>query len=97
MLTVIHNNGIVNVNQQRRWMMTDIAALKECIKKSGYSMVFVAKRTGILRETMYNRLKTGDFKLSEIQALSHVLNLSRDERDKIFFTIESELNSTIIN
>lgn len=77
--------------------MTNIVALKNCIEEAGYSMVFVAEKTGILRETLYNRLKTGDFKLSEIQALSRVLNLSRDERDEIFFANESEFNSTIIN
>ena len=74
--------------------MTDIDALKECIASKGMSMTFVAERTGILRETLYNRMKTGDFKISEISALSQVLNLSRDERDNIFFATESELKST---
>lgn len=65
--------------------MTDIDALRECIENRGMSMTFVAEKSGILRETLYNRLKTGDFKISEISALSSVLNLSRDERDEIFF------------
>ncbi len=73
--------------------MTDIIALKKYIEESGYSMVFIAEKTGILRETLYNRMKTGDFKLSEIQALSRVLSLSRDERDEIFFANDSELKS----
>ena len=54
----------------------------------------MAEKSGILRETLYNRMKTGDFKLSEICALSKVLNLSRDERDNIFFANECELKST---
>lgn len=70
--------------------MTDISALRRCIEEHGMSITFVAKRTGILRETLYNRMKTGDFKISEISALSKVLNLSRDERDTIFFAANSE-------
>lgn len=75
--------------------MTNTSALRECIKNRGMSITFVAEKSGILRETMYNRLKTGDFKISEITALSSVLNLSRDERDDIFFAMSSELKSTV--
>ena len=75
--------------------MTDVAALRKCIEDRGMSITFVAGKTGILRETLYNRMKTGDFKISEISALSRVLNLSRDERDDIFFATISELNSTL--
>lgn len=64
--------------------MTDINALRKCIENRGMSMTFVAEKSGILRETLYNRLKTGDFKISEISALSSVLSLSKDERDEIF-------------
>ena len=70
--------------------MTDVIALKRRIEMSGMTITFVAEKTGILRETLYNRMKTGDFKLSEICALSQVLNLSRDERDSIFFANNSE-------
>lgn len=77
--------------------MTDIKALKNCITNRGMSVKFVAEKSGILRETLYNRMKTGDFKISEISALSNVLNLSRDERDNIFFAAECELNSTNVN
>lgn len=70
--------------------MTDIQALKSCIENSGMTFVAIAEKSGILRETLYNRLKTGDFKLSEICALSRVLRLDRDARDEIFFANESE-------
>lgn len=76
--------------------MTNVNALKKCIESRGMTMTFVAKKSGILRETLYNRFKTGNFKISEISALSQVLNLSKDERDEIFFSQESELKSTII-
>lgn len=73
--------------------MTDIKALRKCIDDSGMTVVAVAEKSGILRETLYNRMKTGDFKLSEICALSSVLRLDRDNRDRIFFANNSELKS----
>lgn len=73
--------------------MTDVLALKKRIEKSGMTVTSVAEKSGILRETLYNRMKTGDFKLSEICALSSTLQLNRDERDDIFFTNDSEYNS----
>lgn len=74
--------------------MTDIEELKKCINDSGMTVSAVAKKAGILRGTLYNRLKTGDFKLSEICALSNVLQLGGCERDRIFFADERELEST---
>lgn len=76
--------------------MTDIKALRKCIDDSGMTVVAVAEKSGILRETLYNRMKTGDFKLSEICALSSVLRLDRDNRDRIFFANNSELKSAIM-
>lgn len=73
--------------------MTNIKLLREYISASGLSITFIAEKTGILRETLYNRLKSGDFKLSEICSISDILNLSRDERDTIFFAHDSELKS----
>ena len=57
-------------------------------------MVAISEKSGILRETLYNKLKgLSEFKASEITALSNVLNLSSKERDEIFFGFKSELNS----
>lgn len=51
------------------------------------TMVAVAKKSGILRETLYNRLNgIGDFTASEIVSLTITLNLSKEERDKIFLS-----------
>lgn len=74
--------------------MTDVKALKKRMNDSGMTITFIAEKAGILRETLYNRLKTGDFKVSEICALSNVLCLSKNERDAIFFANDSELKST---
>ena len=61
-------------------------ALKERINKSGMTIVAVSRKSGILRETLYNRLKgKGDFRVSEVRALSNVLHMSKEERDEIFF------------
>lgn len=70
--------------------MTDIIALKKCIDESGMTITAVAEKAGILRETFYNRMKTGDFKLSEICSLVRVLRLSNEDRDRIFFATNSE-------
>ena len=66
--------------------MTDVQALKECIDDSGIPVAEVARRAGILRETLYNRLQgKGEFKASEIVALTNVLRMTKAQRDRIFF------------
>lgn len=71
--------------------MTDFDLLKEKIKDSGMTMVAIAKKSGILRETLYNRLNgVGDFTASEMLALSDVLRLSNKERNAIFFARKVE-------
>lgn len=44
----------------------------------------IADKSGILRETLYNRMRSGNFYASEIVALTGVLHLTRKERDDIF-------------
>lgn len=70
--------------------MTNVDKLKKKIADSGMSVTHIAKKTGILRETLYSRFKTGDFKLSEICALSDILFLTKEERNNIFFDEDSE-------
>ena len=66
--------------------MSDIALLKERISDSGMTMVSVAKRAEMGRVTLYNRLNgSGDFTASEIVGLTKALNLSKADREKIFF------------
>ena len=65
--------------------MPDTNRLKRKIKDSGMTVKAISEKTGILRETLYNRLKgAGEFTASEIVALSNVLNMSQTERDDIF-------------
>lgn len=78
--------------------MVNMELLKSKINESGMTMVSIAEKVGVLRETLYNRLNgAGDFKASEIEALTRVLRLTRDERDKIFFANNVECNSSKIN
>ncbi len=66
--------------------MVNTRLLEETIRNSGMTMVAVAEKSGILRETLYNKLRgTSEFKASEITNLSKVLRLSTKERDDIFF------------
>lgn len=65
--------------------MPDTNRLKRKIKDSGMTVKAISEKTGILRETLYNRLKgVGEFTASEIVALSNALNMSQTERDDIF-------------
>ncbi len=67
--------------------MPDILLLKKKIKESGMTIKAIAEKSGILRETFYNRLKgNGEFTASEIVALTEVLNLSASDRDQIFLS-----------
>lgn len=67
--------------------MPDVEALRSKMNESGMTIVNIAKKTGILRETLYNRLNgRGEFTASEIIALSEVLHLTKKERDDIFLS-----------
>lgn len=71
--------------------MTDFGLLREKIDDSGMTMVAIAEKTGILRETLYNRFKgVGDFTASEMLAIADTLRLSNEERDRIFFARKVE-------
>ena len=66
--------------------MADIALLKERITESGMTMVNIAKRAKMCRVTLYNRLNgKGEFTAPEIVGLTGALNLSKADREKIFF------------
>ena len=65
--------------------MSNIALLKEKISDSGITMTALSKKSGILRETLYNRLAgVGEFTATEIVGLTSALKLSKPEREEIF-------------
>ena len=64
--------------------MANVELLKKKISDSGMTVSAIADKSGILRETLYNRMKSGNFYDSEIVALTNLLRLTRKERDDIF-------------
>lgn len=74
--------------------MTNINLFKKKIYDSGMTVTAIARKSGISRETLYNRMRMGNFRSTEIFSLTKVLQLSQDERDQIFFANDSELKST---
>ena len=70
--------------ERRKNMKAEL--LKNAIKNRGMTITAVAKMLEITRETFYNRMENGDFRASEIVGICNVLNLSKRERDDIFFT-----------
>lgn len=66
--------------------MIELNLLNKKIKDSGMTMVAIAEKSGMSRETLYNKLSgNSDFKASEIMGISETLRLSNAERDEIFF------------
>lgn len=75
--------------------MSDINMLKKKIDESGMSIIAIAEKSGMVRATLYNRLKgVSEFKASEITNLSNTLHLTAGERNKIFFAQKVEAKET---
>lgn len=75
--------------------MPDLKLLESIISNSGMTMVAIAEKSGILRETLYNKMRgSSEFKASEIAGLSRALKLTSEQRDAIFFANDGELKST---
>jgi len=69
----------------------DLGLLRKKIDESGMTMVAIASKSGILRETLYNRLNgKSDFSVSEMVALCDTLHLQNEDRERIFFAPEVE-------
>lgn len=67
--------------------MPNIELLKEKINDSGLPMTVLARKSGIVRETLYNRLSgVGDFTTAEVMGLTNALKLTKSERDQIFLS-----------
>lgn len=66
--------------------MVNLKKLDETIKESGITMTALSKKSGVSRQTLYNRLDgVGEFTASEIVGLTAALRLSKEERENIFF------------
>lgn len=72
--------------------MVDVNLFRKTIKDSGMTTTFICKKSGILRQTLYNRFeRPGMFTIDEIVGLKKVLRLSADDVEKIFFAENDNL------
>lgn len=69
--------------------MTDTLELELSITRANITKREIAKQLSISETALYNKLKNiAEFKASEIEKLKNILNLSEDERNKIFFGVK---------
>lgn len=75
--------------------MTDTVLLRDKIKESGYRLKFIAKKMGITYAGLLKKINNEtEFKASEIQKISEMLDLSLYEKEKIFFAPKVDRIST---
>lgn len=66
--------------------MTNVALLRQAIHDKGFRLDYVAKRLGLSRQGLMLKIEgSTEFKASEIAKLTRLLELSIEERDRIFF------------
>ena len=76
--------------------MLDVEALRGKIKESGMTITAISRKMQISRATFYNKLNgKSEFRVLEVMRLGHILNLSSEEKKRIFFSRIVECNSTI--
>lgn len=69
--------------------MTNSNLLRVKIDESGYKLRFVAGKLGITYQGFSKKINNEtEFKATEIQILKELLNLTDEERDKIFFALD---------
>lgn len=67
--------------------MVNKSLLRNKIRESGLKINYIAQSSGILRETLYNKLNgKSEFTASEIVSLTKILSLTKQERDEIFLS-----------
>lgn len=67
--------------------MTNSEQLERAIKKRGLKKNYIAKQLGVSAYGLFLKINNeNEFKASEIQKLSFLLNLSLEEKEQIFFT-----------
>ena len=66
--------------------MTNGVALKQAIKDSGISIVFIANKLKCSRNRVYSIIGGADCTASEISELTQLLHLTKQQRDYIFLS-----------
>lgn len=66
--------------------MTDSELLQKAIERSGYKKTYLANRIGLTYQGYLNKERgESEFRQSEIEGLSRLLNLTVEEKEAIFF------------
>lgn len=75
--------------------MTDSLYLKSMLVRRGITLEDVSEQIGVSKTSLSYKINNKrQFTATEIAKLSSILQLTTEERDKIFFRINVELNST---
>lgn len=75
--------------------MTDSTALRQLIDSKGLKLSYVAERIGLSAYGFSLKLNNkSEFRTGEIARLCELLGISVEQRDKIFFAQEVDLEST---
>lgn len=66
--------------------MTDVALLRETMRQKGASVAYIARLIGKSEQAIHNKLNgKSEFLISEVKVIREVLQLTDEERDKIFY------------
>ena len=76
----------VNYNHEQEDNMTDTKKLMDKIQEKNFKTSEIIAALGTSHQTFYNRIKSRDFKVSEVAIITDTLDLTDDERDDIFFS-----------
>lgn len=75
--------------------MTDTIALRSRIKASGYRLGYIAEWLGISTYTLQRKIdNNSEFRVSEVDAMSKLLNMTPAEKDAYFFASKVDCKST---
>ena len=75
--------------------MTDTVALRNRIKASGYRLGYIAERLGISTYTLQRKIdNNSEFRVSEVDSMSKLLNMTPAEKDAYFFALTVDSKST---
>lgn len=68
--------------------MTDTVALRQRVRASEYQLAYIARQLGIPAYTLQQKINNNsEFKLSEVDALAKLLNMTPAEKDVCFFAV----------
>lgn len=69
--------------------MTDSVLLASKIKENGFTCAAIAQELGITRQGLWKKINNrSEFKQTEIEKLSRLLNLDAEVGNRIFFKVD---------